>query len=371
MIPYYILCFVPLLFCLIENEKIITVGQNQKKREIKASGITIFFILFGIMLSLRDIKCGIDLENYNYYFNKYSNLSFRQVLACNGYYDVEVGFRVFDKLFTCVSHNFQLYLAIIAVFSIAPVWWLYKRECIKPVLMLSIFLTIAPFTLYFSSLRQVLAIALAIPAFQFTKKRKLILFILVVILASTIHSSAIIMFAIYPVFWMHITQKWLYVVIPLIVAFFLISRYIFKYFLGFLVGTKYEMYTMSSTGAYGMFFLLILLSAMVFIITGGTGEAELTRDEIGLRNLLLVSVCLQSFASLSTIAMRLNYYYLIFVPITIPRLLSKSSIRFKQIAKAAEIFLTCFFFLHFIVDMYTSADILEVFPFVPFWQNSI
>ena len=366
MAPYYILCVVPVLLCMLENRGLIIKKGNKSKR-IYGAGVTAFFVIFIALLSLRSMECGSDVKNYFIYFNRYSGMSFRELFRMNGVYDVEVGYRFLNNFFHLFSDNFQIYLAIVAVISVVPVLILYKRESRHSIFVISLFLWIAPFSLYFSGLRQIIAMAFGVFAYYFTKNRKPIPFILCILLATTFHSSAFILLLLYPIYHAKITKNWLYVVVPIMALIFVFNRAIFNRLLSFLSNTQFDRFTMSSTGAYGMIVLLVVFTAYILLITNGR-EIILSEDEMGLRNILLLSTCLQFFAPLNPVAMRMNYYYLIFVPIAMDRLSIKRDARFAQLVKVGTITLTVFFFAVFVRNMYVGADILNIYPYVPFWK---
>ena len=78
---------------------------------------------------------------------------------------------------------------------------------------------------------------------------------------------------------------------------------------------------------------------------------------------------MQSFASVNSVAMRLNYYYLIFIPLLIPKVADGARTELRQLARVSTVVFVCFFFFWFFKEAYTGADILQVFPYVPFWAQ--
>ena len=81
--------------------------------------------------------------------------------------------------------------------------------------------------------------------------------------------------------------------------------------------TKYDA-SITQTGAFTMLILFAAFAVFAFLIPE---DSALDAETIGLRNFLLLSVVLQMFAPLHTIAMRMNYYYIIFIPLLIPKIL--------------------------------------------------
>ncbi len=363
MIPYYFLILMPLAYSIYSNHGKISIMSEYKTRKTY-SIIGIFFGIFIILLMLRSKTCGVDMVHYEYYFNKDSNLSFKEVINRG---EIEIGFNLFNKLISCVSNNFQFYTAVVALVCVIPLWILYSNNTDLPYLSISVFMTVAPFSLYFSGLRQALAISAVPLAYHFTKNKKLFLFILSVILASLFHQSAIIIILMYPVYWAKFTRKWLWFVTPAIAIILVLNSRIYSVLAPFMGERYFERYgTVSSTGAYTIVALLFLFSIYASLIP----ENEKMDDEVlGLRNLLFLSTCLQCFAPVNNIAMRMNYYFLILVPITISKIPTRSKAQYHQVAYLSHIIMCMFFVVYYFYGATTGSDIMQIYPYVPFWAN--
>lgn len=354
MLPYFILVIVPI---------IIAISEMNKKSE-KNKGITIFFIIMFILLSLRDIKCGTDLGNYNYYFKVNSLMTFEELIKFHGI-NGEILYHLLNKIIYLVTDNFQVFLTIIAAICLVPIAKLYKKESKNPILTIALFLTVAPFNMFFSGLRQSIAMAIVIIAFKFIKEKKLFPYIIMIIVATGFHQSAFIMLLLYPLYHAKITKKWLIVIVPLMIMIFIFKNQIFSTII--LLSSRYaERYNViTSTGAYTILILLILFDIYCFVVTDKDKE---TKEFIGLRNFLLCSTCIQFFASINFVAMRINYYILLFIPILIPMVYDNSSIKYRKIAKLATTVMCIFFITYFFVNAYTGNDILNIYPYIPYWE---
>ena len=98
-------------------------------------------------------------------------------------------------------------------------------------------------------------------------------------------------------------------------------------------------------------------------------DEALDQETIGLRNLLLLSVVIQIFAMLHPLSMRMNYYFLIYVPILIPKIAKRCKQRYAMIVKLSVVVMTVFFLSYFVFMIVTDNDDLNIFPYVPFWHN--
>lgn len=351
MLPYWMLVLPPLFSYHIRFK-----GQTQHERA-KAT-IKFFFILLFALLALRAPEIGRDLSNYRYYFNLYGGIGWDEL----GNYSTELGYVALNKVVTIFTDNFQWFLAACALLTICPIARVYKDEIEDPVWTIALFICMSTFIMLFSGLRQSIAMALGMLAFQCAKGHKFLPFLIVVAAATLFHRSAFILLIIYPLYHAKITKKWLYVVIPCLVAVFVYNKQIFTFLTLFI--EDYYQSTISETGAYGTLILLILLSVYSFAVADETRLDDTTR---GMRNILLLSVALQMFAPLHTLAMRMNYYFLLFTPLLIPKIAAQSRPRYAQVVRLSRYVMIVFFFAYFFVSC-PKTNALDTFPYKFFWE---
>ena len=113
-------------------------------------------------------------------------------------------------------------------------------------------------------------------------------------------------------------------------------------------------------------FLFVILAVFSFVIPD---ESRLDRETIGLRNFLLLSVILQMFVPLHSLAMRMNYYYIIFIPLLIPKIISHRSERWSQVAVIGRHLMVVFFLVYFFINAGSGSGSLNVFPYHFFWES--
>lgn len=359
MLPYYILILVPVLVALVRSKGVIRIGKaavNDKRN----TEVVFFFIIFMVLLMFRDMTCGVDTSRYIYHFaTTVQRANWSDILTSE---NTEIGFYIIAKAVSMFTTQPQVMLVVTSVVSVVPLLVLYQREADAPVLTIVLFLTVAPFSMYFSGIRQALAMAFAVPAWYCTKNKKPIQFIVTVSVAMLFHKSAVILFVIYILYRMRITSKTLPVVLPIMLLIYLFNEPIFNYLTRFLWEDYGEA---TETGAYTVLILLILFAVYSFIIPD---ESKLDDDVIGCRNILLLSICIQCFAPVHVLAMRMNYYFLPFIPILIPKIANHSKAQYKQVAVISIPVMTLFFLIYFFWRARTGADILQIYPYIPFWK---
>lgn len=359
MIPYFLLVALPVLVRLIGKEYRFTTGRKVLLQTNTAS-IDTFMVIFLILLALRGLVCGNDTRQYYRLFEMYRSQRVSDLISGGGY---EMGYKLLNWLIGNTLGNYQGLLTVTAVICVYPLWYFYKRESENQLLTIALFLSVAPYMMYFSGIRQAIAVSMSVPAWYAAKNKKLPLFAAIVVLAMQFHTSALLLSAIYPLYYAKITKKWLWFVIPCIMGVYAFKEIIFSY-LFTLLWKEYSL--TQATGATTILFLLILFGLYVYILPE---EKSLDKDTIAMRNILLLSIVIQIFAMLHPLSMRMNYYFLIFVPLLIPRIANRSKKQFAQIARLSVIVMTVFFMYYFVNSVITDNDALNIFPYIPFWKN--
>ena len=342
------------------SRKYRIISDNKTLYETQTASIDLFMLWFLLLLAFRSLQCGTDTRQYLRLFNEYSSQNLAAMLSD---YDHEFGYKLLNKLIGGLTGNYQVFLIVTSAICVYLLWYFYKRESEIQLLTIALFLTVAPYMMYFSGIRQAIAISLGIPAWYAAKNKKLFRFILLVLLAMQFHTSAFMLFVIYPLYSAKITKKWLWVVVPGMVVVYIFKIPIFNT-LRLLLWQEY--YETIDTGATSILMLLILFGIYSYVLPE---EKALDKDTIALRNILLLSIVLQIFAMIHPLAMRMNYYFLIFVPILIPKIANRSKKQFTQIARLSVIVMTVYFMYYFISSVITDKDSLNIFPYIPFWEN--
>lgn len=371
MLAYGIMIGVPALITVfVRLSKLLKSNSFSDKNVIyryleKYAAIDTFFVIFLFLLSFRDISCGIDLYNYKKFFDC---VLYRSEVDVGAQYSLEFGYVIFQSVVANLTKNFYMLMVLCAFVSVIPLWIFYRKESENAYLTVILFATVAPFVFYFSGLRQIMAMTLGIPAYYLAKKKKIKLFLIVVALAWALHQSALILLSLYVILNVRVTKKWMLGIGPAILAVFLLRNKLFGILLYFMGESYFGKYSGQSNGSggYSMLILFVIFLIYSFVIPN---EDELDMDVIGLRNILIVIVGIQCFASVHPIAMRINYYFLIFIPILIPKLVTRCKENLKWLADLSVVVMTLFFTFWFFYFGLTDADILQVFPYVPFWSK--
>ncbi len=355
MLVYVILLLLPLVF---QHAVIGSKNIDYEKKNKRA--LTLFFLVLTLLIMLRHESVGNDTSNYLHFFRSFSKMDWVKISKT----PLEIGFSYFLKTISLISEEPQFFLAVSGLITVLMIYPTYRRLCIDPSLTILIFVTISTFVMMFSGIRQMLAVGIGFIAYEFTRRKKLLPFILIVILAMTFHTSAFMLAFMYPLYHARITKKWLLAVVPCLAVVFVFNAQIFSV-LALLI-ERYTAYdgSVSSTGAYAMLFVFAAFTVFAFLIPD---ESKMDTETIGLRNFLLLALVVQMFAPLHTLAMRMNYYYIIFIPLLLPKIIENKSERWKQIAVVSRHIMILFLCLYFFISARDGGG-LHIFPYRFFWE---
>lgn len=352
MIVFYVLILIPLL---VQHMKVLGIGFKKRNKFAMA----FFFLFLTVLVMLRHESVGSDTRNYIYYFDRISEMSMEEINS----YPLEVGYCYLNKAVSLLSQEPQIFLAVVAMITSLLIYPTYRRLCVDSSLTIVLFCIMSTFLMMFSGIRQMLAIAIGFRAYEFTRQRRLIPFLISVFVAIAFHTSAVMLLPMYVLFHCRITKKWLYVLAPVLAAVFVLNEQIFTLLASLLEHyTKYDA-TIENTGAYEMLILFAVFVVFSYLIPN---EKQLDTETVGLRNFLLLAVAVQMFAPLHTLAMRMNYYYIIFIPLLIPKIIACRCQRWAKIAVFARYTMVLLFMVYFFVT--ANDGLLHVFPYHFFWE---
>ena len=358
MWPYFVMVGIPAIVALFGN-----FLKNSKLRNRLV--ILSFFSIWLLLLIFRNETIGIDIHNYKYLFREAAHMSFGDIFLKVFDFRFESGFYFFSKTISVFTMDFRAFIVLSAIVSLVPIAFLYFFHARQnSYLSIVIFLSIGLFAIFFSALRQTMALAFVVPAYYFVRNRKPLLFLLMVLLAFLFHNSSLIMLILYPIYHINLRlNRSLFLIVPVIILVYIFRNPIFSW-MSFIINDFYEG-EIQETGAVMIFLLLLAFLVFSYIIPDNT---KLDKDTVGLRNLLLLCTIIQIFAGINSLAMRVNYYFLIFVPILIPRIINSATEKNKKAAYLSFVLMIGFFTLWFFFRAYTVKSALHIFPYVPMWS---
>lgn len=274
------------------------------------------FILVFLILALRHWSMGVDLgyysiENVGYLqsFEKLNEYSWGEILKMKEYLNYERGYIIFNKFIGSINNNKQFFLGVCAFINMSTIAiYIYKKSYL-PLLSWIIFLGLPVFLLFFSGMRQDIAISITILSMYWIEKKRPIPFILTVLFAWLFHKSAILFLIAYPMYYVKLTdlQKFIFaLMIPVVFALKVPLFSVLSKLLKDNVETE-------STGA-GMLFLIFSAIYIALLLLNNYHN----KKQNELINLFYIACICQAFSGLYSIAIRVGYYFMIYLSIALP-----------------------------------------------------
>lgn len=375
MLPYVILMFAPLLVYQVS----VTRYENRNGKEWSLSIgktpevlynsliVPVFFLLYFLLLSFRHETLGKDLLNYKDYFSYYASVDFDVVLK----EDRDILYWVLNWVIGRFTDDYQIFLTVIAAITILPIAKLYCEDKQYGFLKIVLFMNMSIFVMLFSGLRQSIAMAFGLIAYDFVRKKKPFWFLLFALIALGFHHTGFMVLLYYPLYYMKLNKNQLWFIIPGIVAVFIFNKQIFGLasdLMLSIMGDKYDV-EVEDTGAYLMIILFALFAIASYFFPD---EKKMDTEAFGLRNFLLMAVLLQCFAPVHTLSMRMNYYFIIFVPVIVPKIFKYTKDNIKDVAKITKGVIVGFFVAYYLYTTYqsciTGESALNTYPYIPFWE---
>ncbi len=328
------------------------------------------FIPAALLMGLRSRYVGGVDTNWYYIptFKKVCNYSWDEIFTL--FEGKDIGFYIVEKLFTYISDDPYAFIFVVSLFIVGSYTLFVYRYSAQPVISFFVYFALGYYTAGFQLIRHMLSISILLFAYPYILNKKPIKFILIVLLASTFHSSALVFLLAYPLAFARIGWKqWLIVVATVVVSYAFGSR-VFTMLEG-LLGDS-DRYGKFTTGDYGtemsiVGFLIILCVYVASYITIGKRKRRLPESRV-LFNLSAISLSFMSMVILLGEFWRISMFFGMYNTLLLPTALTEHyrSAKNKNVA-ATLIFLICTMLIIYFIVFRLENDMLSSYEF--FWDD--
>ena len=215
----------PLLVATLYN--LITKKHVNENKQTKKTFLIYCGIIISLMIGLRNKSVGPDTHIYWDNWTYMSQVDFTSLGKVINTIDFEIGYLFAVWIFSHVFSNPQFLFIISGVFFAFSICKFIYKNSEDVLLSMIIFNCFGLFIFLVQGLRQGIAICIFLYALEFCKQRKLIPFLLTVILAMMFHASAIVFIVIYPLYKLSLEPKRLIVFIIIAFIGVLTLQYLF------------------------------------------------------------------------------------------------------------------------------------------------
>lgn len=342
---------------------ILTVKNVNKKSINKTVAIT-SFIIFVLILGLRHPTMGIDLgygrENgYISSFEKLSKKTWGEIFSLESFYNYEYGYILFNKLVGSIWANTQFFLFICAFVSLVPVFYVIYKNSDNTFMSIVVMLGFPSFLMLFSGLRQAISIGLCVLALKYIQDKKIIKFIITVVVAGLFHSSAYVFLIAYPLYNIKFSSNARWFSVMLLPIIYVLKDMLFAIFSKLFKDNA----STEETGALTLFLVFCLVYVFCIILYDGS------KKQNGLLNLFFFACCCQACGSVNNLAVRVTYYFMTALIFLLPDTMKKAKIDVKE-RSLLSIVIYFAFIIFGLYSLYT-ATWPESYPYYFFWEIAV
>lgn len=329
-----------------------------------------------VVLALRSPLCGCDLlkvdemggygkvgeGSYAWVFSDVKSKSWIDAFIGFGSYSsrMEKGWLVLNKAVGSFAPYFQSFLVVLAAIQVICIGYVIYKKSEDIVMSFLVYFCFGLYIMSFSGLRQASAYAVTFLASYFLMNGKVKKFVIGVLVASTLHQSALIVLLAIFLRKMRISyyQGIRYLIIVFMVAPFM--DIITIYILGSIWGGRYGI-----SAGEGSATTMIFVYAVIFVIS--LFNKQLSSDDKFTRIMVLAAVACQSLGFFSAgPTTRIGYYFQMFFLLLFPSIVNFYGRQYKNkeivwFSMSAVLFL--FFYL------VNSGGYLDIIPYRFMWET--
>ena len=345
-------------FLMLPIIHLITLKMRNKKKGRIYETIFCFIILW-LIQGLRHEDIGVDW--YIAYRPFFENLDVSNFSLDGVNFGFEPGFVILSKFIKFfISTNPQIYALICSLLFIAPIAYLFYKYSPNISFSFLIFGTMIIYHFGFSGIRQAIAIGITAISFNYVLKRKLLPFLIIVLLASAIHTSAFMFIITYPIFcYMKLDRRRLIILMAVFSIMITFLKPIAEMALNVLfIGDVYsnKLNQAEESPSYNM--IIIFLSILFFSYSGKD-----SRKILPYRGLLFFMTAFQTLALITTTGARMAYYFIPYVCLVLPMILEGYNRNMRIIVSTGIGAFLIFFFIYV-----NGGGYLDVIPYKFFWE---
>lgn len=284
-----------------------------------------------ILVGIRGYTVGADTETYLQALRYYRELPRGEMLTAGLVYpfDFEIGYFIFLKICAFIGLSDTAFLFLVAIIIYIPVFVAIYKMSKNPYMSILVYFAFSLFAYSLGIFRQMIAMSIVLCGVDFIRDRKLLKYLLLVVLAMTFHLTAVlavVLYIIYPLRW-----KINAVMMSLLSLAALVFGSVFiKVIVTFM--PQYSGYTVANK--HGGSYLMLLLYAVIFVLACFAVRCKNPEgyDKIAFDALTLV-LFVQSLGYSLEIFGRIIGYFSIFLLFSIPNMVESSSSRLRPIIR--------------------------------------
>jgi hypothetical protein len=228
----------------------------------------------------------------------------------------EIGYILLNKFSAYISNNDQVILFVTSFFVLLGVGYFIYKNSNNVVFSLYLFVTLYLYFFSFNGIRQAIAISIVVSGFHLIRERSLFKYLIIVLIASLFHVTAVLMLSIYIVYGIRLNKR----NISILLLFFFFTYFLLKPIINTILKNITSLSYLADKQLFegsGLLFPLISLSVLTLLLFVRFTEGS--NKYFDYLILMVIFSFLLSIISMEvSLILRLNYYLMIFYIIAIP-----------------------------------------------------
>ncbi len=224
-----------LTFIVILGISLCEIKKSRLNNAIFLGASSVAMVIFS---ALRANTVGIDYQQYENYFYAVHDGGWSYLISSANGYRIEPGYSLLNYAVSLFTRDVHIYMLVVAILVITLTAVLLYKYSPIPWIGVFVFISFGFFGNSLSFIRQSIAIAIYLFAIKYLKEKKLVPYLLILLLAASFHKAILILIPVY--FIAHIKINWKsltgYTVVTALIMLFswplfnIITRYVYQYY---------------------------------------------------------------------------------------------------------------------------------------------
>lgn len=289
----------------------VAIKGEKKEKIVAVVGAVVLFLV----AALRDKTVGIDTPGYVNHYNILASLDFgtlKEYILNNPDKYKDPTFYYTGWIFSRVLSNPQWWLCAISLIYIIAVGKLIYKESQQTALSWLILVSLSFYSISLTGLRQTVAMSILILGYPFLKERRLIPFIITVLIASLYHQTSLVFLMIYPIATKRIGIYHIVFAAVAFIVFYAFQDWLLNFLGDVLQDDRFKSYTGGEASQLTMAGFAIQTVCLIFALYYYKELTSKDETAIILYNLSFVGWVIQIFSSFIAEFFRVSMYFSIF-----------------------------------------------------------
>lgn len=200
MMSWYLLICILMLYPLCVEQ----AGRLTRKTTSRLA-LRIACSILAFFMALRGIAVGTDTKYYCYVFEQFADIPFSRVFSAVTFatesetwsFDFEPGYRLYNKLWSCVCSNPQTITIINSLFIITLLYMWIESESPFYLLSIWLYITLGLYQTQMNTARNSIAIFMVFIALKYARQKRFWIYTGLILLSGCIHKTALIFLPLY------------------------------------------------------------------------------------------------------------------------------------------------------------------------------